>query len=299
MNRDPGGLIVQFLDHLIVERDLSLNTVDAYRHDLGKFATFITRSDLGVDSVTRKDVEDFVGVLRKEGLGSRSVARALSALRTFYRFLCTEGYCDADPAARVERPALWKRLPVVLDFFEIEDLLAQPDLTTDLGLRDRAMLELAYAAGLRASELLAVRMQDIDPDEGLIRIHGKGRKDRLVPLGAVALDYIDRYRGAARRRLLRDDSVSDVLFLNFRGGPLTRMGLWKLFQKHIAAAGIAKKCTPHTLRHSFATHLLEGGADLRAVQEMLGHADISTTQIYTRVDRTYLKDVHRAFHPRG
>ncbi len=299
MNRDPNGLIVQFLDHLVVERDLSPNTVDAYRRDLGKFATFITRSNLGVDSVTRKDVEDFVGVLRKEGLGSRSVARALSALRTFYRFLCTEGYCDADPAARVERPALWKRLPVVLDFYEIEDLLAQPDLTTDLGLRDRAMLELAYAAGLRASELLAVRMQDIDPGEGLIRIHGKGRKDRLVPLGAVALDYIDRYRGAARRRLLRDDGVSDVLFLNFRGEPLTRMGFWKLFQKHTAAAGIAKKCTPHTLRHSFATHLLEGGADLRAVQEMLGHADISTTQIYTRVDRTYLKDVHRAFHPRG
>jgi len=299
MNRDPGELIIQFLDHLVVERDLSPNTVDAYRRDLGKFATFITRSDLGVDSVTRKDVEDFVGVLRKEGLGSRSVARALSALRTFYRFLCTEGYCDADPAARVERPALWKRLPVVLDFYEIEDLLAQPDLTTDLGLRDRAMLELAYAAGLRASELLAVRMQDIDPGEGLIRIHGKGRKDRLVPLGAVALDYIDRYRGAARRRLLRDDGVSDVLFLNFRGEPLTRMGFWKLFQKHTAAAGIAKKCTPHTLRHSFATHLLEGGADLRAVQEMLGHADISTTQIYTRVDRTYLKDVHRAFHPRG
>lgn len=299
MNRDPGELIIQFLDHLVVERDLSPNTVDAYRRDLGKFATFITRSNLGVDSVTRKDVEDFVGVLRKEGLGSRSVARALSALRTFYRFLCTEGYCDADPAARVERPALWKRLPVVLDFYEIEDLLAQPDLTTDLGLRDRAMLELAYAAGLRASELLAVRMQDIDPDEGLIMIHGKGRKDRLVPLGAVALDYIDRYRGAARRRLLRDDGVSDVLFLNFRGEPLTRMGFWKLFQKHTAAAGIAKKCTPHTLRHSFATHLLEGGADLRAVQEMLGHADISTTQIYTRVDRTYLKDVHRAFHPRG
>ncbi len=299
MNHDPGELIVQFLDHLVVERDLSPNTVDAYRRDLGKFATFITRSDLGVDSVTRKDVEDFVGVLRKEGLGSRSVARALSALRTFYRFLCTEGYCDADPAARVERPALWKRLPVVLDFYEIEDLLAQPDLTTDLGLRDRAMLELAYAAGLRASELLAVRMQDIDPGEGLIRIHGKGRKDRLVPLGAVALDYIDRYRGAARRRLLKDDGVSDVLFLNFRGEPLTRMGFWKLFQKHTASAGIAKKCTPHTLRHSFATHLLEGGADLRAVQEMLGHADISTTQIYTRVDRTYLKDVHRAFHPRG
>lgn len=299
MNRDPGELIIQFLDHLVVERDLSPNTVDAYRRDLGKFATFIIRSNLGVDSVTRKDVEDFVGVLRKEGLGSRSVARALSALRTFYRFLCTEGYCDADPAARVERPALWKRLPVVLDFYEIEDLLAQPDLTTDLGLRDRAMLELAYAAGLRASELLAVRMQDIDPDEGLIMIHGKGRKDRLVPLGAVALDYIDRYRGAARRRLLRDDGVSDVLFLNFRGEPLTRMGFWKLFQKHTAAAGIAKKCTPHTLRHSFATHLLEGGADLRAVQEMLGHADISTTQIYTRVDRTYLKDVHRAFHPRG
>ncbi len=299
MERDTGDLVGQFLDHLAVERDLSPNTVEAYRRDLDKFATFLNGKGLSVGSVTRKDVEKFVGALRKEGLGSRSVVRALSALRTFYRFLCTEGYCDADPAARVERPALWKKLPVVLDFFEIEDLLAQPDLTSDLGLRDRAMLELAYAAGLRVSELLAVRMQDIDPPEGLIRVHGKGRKDRLVPIGAVALDYIDRYRGAPRRRLLKDDGIVDVLFLNFRGAPLTRMGFWKLFQKHVAAAGIAKKCTPHTLRHSFATHLLEGGADLRAVQEMLGHADISTTQIYTRVDRTYLKDIHRSFHPRG
>ncbi|MFC1595392.1 site-specific tyrosine recombinase XerD [Gemmatimonadota bacterium] len=299
MNSGPEEFIVQFLDHLSVERDLSPNTVEAYRRDLAKFATFLSRNGLRVDSAVRKDVEEFVGVLRKEGLGSRSVVRALSALRTFYRFLCTEGYCDADPAARIERPALWKRLPVVLDFFEIEDLLACPDLTSDLGLRDRAMLELAYAAGLRVSELLAVRMHDIDPAEGLIRIHGKGRKDRLVPLGAVAIDYIERYQGAPRRRLLRDDGISEVLFLNFRGNPLTRMGFWKIFQKHAAAAGIAKKCTPHTLRHSFATHLLEGGADLRAVQEMLGHADISTTQIYTRVDQTYLKDIHRVFHPRG
>ncbi|MFC1627830.1 site-specific tyrosine recombinase XerD [Gemmatimonadota bacterium] len=299
MEREQDGLARQFLDHLAVERDLSPNTIEAYQRDLGKFSAFLSMNGLAVESVTRMDVEKFIGALRKEGLSSRSVVRALSALRTFYRFLCTEGYCDVDPATRIERPALWKKLPVVLDFFEIEDLLDQPDLTSDLGIRDRAMLELAYAAGLRVSELLAVSMQDIDAPEGLITVHGKGRKDRLIPLGAVALDYIDRYRGAPRRRLLRDDSIIDVLFLNFRGGPLTRMGFWKLFQKHVIAAGIVKKCTPHTLRHSFATHLLEGGADLRAVQEMLGHADISTTQIYTRVDRTYLKDVHRSFHPRG
>jgi integrase/recombinase XerD len=299
MRSDPAGLIDGFLDHLAVERDLSPNTIMAYRHDLERFAAWLSNRSLGMEEVRRAEVEEYTAALRKDGLGARSTVRALSALRTFYRFLCTEGHCDADPAARVERPVLWKKLPVVLDFFEVEDLLVQPDLTTDLGRRDRAMLELAYAAGLRVSQLLAVRIPDIDFQEGLITIHGKGRKDRLVPVGAVALDYIERYRGAPRRRLLKDETVSDVLFLNFRGAPMSRMGFWKIFKKYVAAAGIGKQCTPHTLRHSFATHLLEGGADLRVVQEMLGHADISTTQIYTRVDRTYLKDVHRTFHPRG
>jgi integrase/recombinase XerD len=296
---DHAVLMTSFIDHLTVERDLSPNTIDAYRRDLEKFRAFLDDRDLQATGVKRVDVEAFIGSLRTAGLGARSAVRALSTLRTFYRFLRTEGYCETDPAARVERPALWKKLPVVLDFFEIEDLLAAPDLNSDLGIRDRAMLELAYACGLRVSELLAVRLQDIDTAGELVRIHGKGRKERLVPVGAVALDYIGRYRGAPRRRLLKDGSITDVLFLNFRGDPLSRMGFWKIFRKHLSAAGIVKKCTPHTLRHSFATHLLEGGADLRAVQEMLGHADISTTQIYTRVDRTYLKDVHRTFHPRS
>jgi integrase/recombinase XerD len=187
----------------------------------------------------------------------------------------------------------------VLDFFEVEDLLAGPDLSSDLGLRDRAMLETAYAAGLRVSELLALTIPDLDREEGLLRVFGKGRKERLVPIGQVALDYVGRYLDGPRKRLRKTGQVTDVLFLNVRGGSLSRMGFWKIMRKYIEKAGITKECTPHTLRHSFATHLLEGGADLRAVQEMLGHADISTTQIYTRVDRSFLKEVHRTFHPRG
>ncbi len=299
MGFDHEVLITRFIDHLTVERDLSPNSVDAYQRDLEKFRRFLEFRNLDTADVKRVDVEAFIASLRMDGLSARSTVRTLSALRTFYRFLRTEGYCEVNPAARVERPSLWKKLPVVLDFFEIEDLLAAPDMTTDLGIRDRAMLELAYAAGLRVSELLAVRLQDLDTGEALIRVLGKGRKERLVPVGAVALDYIGKYRDAPRRRLLQDETITDVLFLNFRGEPMSRMGFWKIFRKHLITAGIAKKCTPHTLRHSFATHLLEGGADLRAVQEMLGHADISTTQIYTRVDRTYLKDVHRTYHPRS
>ncbi len=223
MGSDNEVLLARFIDHLVVERDLSPNSVDAYRRDLEKFRLFMERRSLDAAEVKRLDVEAFVGSMRSSGLSPRSTVRALSALRTFYRFLRTEGYCEADPAARVERPALWKKLPVVLDFFEIEDLLAAPDLSTDLGIRDRAMLELAYAAGLRVSELLAVRLQDIDSGEELIRVHGKGRKDRLVPVGAVALDYIERYRQAPRRRLLKDDTIIDAPFLNFRGEPLEPM----------------------------------------------------------------------------
>lgn len=298
IQKDPE-LAIQFIDHLTVERNLSQNTVDAYRHDLERYLEYLKGNNTTAVGADRESIEEYIRHLRKRDLGARSIVRALSAIRTFYRFLRTEGMCEIDPSARVDRPRLWKKLPVVLDFFEIEELLDQPDLTTDLGIRNRAMLELAYAAGLRVSELLQTGIQDLDMNEGLIRVVGKGGKERLIPVGCVALDYITRYLDGPRRRLLKKMPPTDILFLNARGRPLTRMGFWKIFQKNVESAGIGKKCTPHTLRHSFATHLLEGGADLRAVQEMLGHADISTTQIYTRVDRSYLKDVHKTFHPRG
>lgn len=299
MSSRDQDLVKQFIDHLRVERNLSGNTSDAYGHDLDRFLAFLDEVGIGVVEAGQETIEEFVKYLKRSNLGARSVVRSLSAIRTFYRFLRTEGLCEGDPAAGIERPRLWKKVPVVLDFFEVEDLLAGPDLSSDLELRDRAMLELAYAAGLRVSELLQARIQDLEMDEGLLRVTGKGRKERLVPVGRVAIDYIGRYREGPRKRLLKDRPATDILFLNFRGGQMSRMGFWKIMQKYVERAGIVKRCTPHTLRHSFATHLLEGGADLRAVQEMLGHADISTTQIYTRVDRSYLKDVHRTFHPRG
>ncbi len=299
MSATDAQLLEQFLDHLAVERDLSPNTIAAYRHDLERWLAHLEALESTLALADAEQVEAWIGRLRSEGLAPRSVVRALSAVRTLYRFLRVEGVCSTDPAARVERPKLWKKLPVVLDFFEVEALLDGPDLASDLGLRDRAMLETAYAAGLRVSELLALTVTDLDRREGLVRIVGKGRKERLIPIGRVALDYIGRYLDGPRDRLRRSTPPTDTLFLNVRGGPLSRMGFWKIMKKYVDKAGIAKACTPHTLRHSFATHLLEGGADLRAVQEMLGHADISTTQIYTRVDRSYLKDVHRTFHPRG
>lgn len=299
MNKAELELAVQFIDHLAVERNLSPNTADAYRRDIDRYLKFLDRVETSVTDAGTEAIEEFIRFLRKRNISARSVVRTLSAIRSFYRFLRTEGVTDSDPTSQVEPPRLWKKLPVVLDIFEIEALLDQPDLESDLGIRDRAMLELAYAAGLRISEMLQATTYDLDMREGLIRVMGKGKKERLVPVGGVALDYVMRYLDGPRIRLAARGEATDILFLNFRGGPLSRMGFWKILKKYVEGAGILKKCTPHTLRHSFATHLLEGGADLRAVQEMLGHADISTTQIYTHVDRSYLKDIHKTFHPRG
>ena len=299
MSADDRVLAGQFIDHLTVERNLSPNTADAYRHDIDRYLEFLEGAGSNVTDAGPALIEEFIREMKGRDLSPRSVVRALSALRTFYRFLQAEGVTGRDPTLQIERPRPWKKLPVVLDIFEIEALLEQPDMESDLGIRDRAMLELAYAAGLRVSELLQASVYDLDMKEGLIRVMGKGSRERLVPVGGVAIGYIARYLDGPRGRLTARSDATDVLFLNFRGGTLSRMGFWKILNKYVEGAGIRKKCTPHTLRHSFATHLLEGGADLRSVQEMLGHADISTTQIYTRVDRTYLKDVHKTFHPRG
>jgi integrase/recombinase XerD len=229
----------------------------------------------------------------------RSLARNLSCLRGFHRYLVGSGRLDGDPTADVEGPRFERRLPDVLAVHEIEKLLGAVDTSTHLGVRDRAMLETAYAAGLRVSEIIGLTLSSLFFQEGFIRCMGKGARERVVPVGSSAIDWTNRYRAEVRPELVGRGAPTDVLFLNARGRPLSRMGFWKILQKHVARAGFSRRIKPHTLRHSFATHMLEGGADLRAVQEMLGHADISTTQIYTSVDREYLKEIHRSFHPRG
>jgi len=289
----------KYLNRLALERGLAQNTIDSYDRDLKRYLDYL--NDQGGQDIARispQAIDSFLGQLVKYGLSSSSLARNISAVRGFHRFLVSEGLSPNDPSENIEAPRLKRRLPEVLDVPQIESLLAQPDTSTAAGLRDRAMMETAYACGLRVSEMLALKASDLFFDQGFVRCFGKGSKERVIPIGRMARDWVRRYLEEARPRLLKKVS-SDILFLNIRGRPLSRMGFWKILRAYAQRAGIGKRVYPHILRHSFATHLLEGGADLRSVQEMLGHADISTTQIYTHVDREYLKEVHRQFHPRG
>jgi integrase/recombinase XerD len=295
--------ISEYLDHLTVERGLSMSTVASYGGDLSAYAAHL--GERGVDSpsaVRPEHVRAFLKERMASGISPRSVARNLSCLRGFHRYLIAargEANAGRDPTAQVEGPRFERRLPDVLAVHEIEAILNGVDTTTPLGTRDRAMLEVAYGAGLRVSELITLEISNLFLDDGYIRCLGKGSKERVVPVGASAVDWTLRYRRDVRPSLASKAPATDVLFLNSRGRPLSRMGFWKILQKHVRTAGVRDGVKPHTLRHSFATHMLEGGADLRVVQEMLGHADISTTQIYTSVDREYLKEIHRTFHPRG
>jgi integrase/recombinase XerD len=248
--------------------------------------------------VTSVFLRDHMYHLKDLGLAPSSIRRAISALHTYFAFLLAEGVVRADPSERLDSPRRGRDLPDVMSVAEVQKLLTTPSLDDSLAFRDRAMLELAYSAGLRVSEWIGIGVHDLQLDEGLIRVFGKGGKERLVPIGRSAVGAVALYMRELRPRL-EGGAGEGKLFLNARGRPLTRMGAWKILQKHVKGAGITRRITPHTLRHSFATHLLEGGADLRAVQEMLGHADISTTQIYTHVDREYLRSVHRQYHPRG
>ena len=289
----------QYLTHLAVERGLSGNSLGSYASDLKRYLAFLKTKNIGdLQTVERKLVSEFLSLLMGYGLSPVSLSRNISALRGFHRFLASEGITKTDPTGNIETPRLDKKLPEVLDLSEVEKLLAQPDPASLLGLRDKAMLELLYACGLRVSELLTLKTSDLFFDQDFIRCIGQGSKERIVPVGRSARNWTDRYRQGSRPALLKKFST-EVLFLNNRGRPMSRMGFWKLLKAYAQKAGIKKRVHPHILRHSFATHLLEGGADLRSVQEMLGHADISTTQIYTHVDREYLKEVHRQFHPRG
>lgn len=294
-------LLEQFLDYLSIEQNLSFNTIDSYRNDLRRYLEFVTseRKFSDLNQITSKDVSAFIHLLNSLGLSPKSISRNLSAIRTFHKYLMNEDILEDDPAENIDMPKLPKTLPSVLEIAEVEKILEQPDTLEHLGIRDRTMLELIYACGLRISELLSLKQNDIRTDAGFLRVFGKGSKERMIPVGEVAMNWILVYQEKVRPHLLGKQASDDVLFLNSRGKKMSRMGFWKILKRYTDMAGIKKEVTPHTFRHSFATHLLEGGADLRVVQELLGHSDISTTQIYTHIDREYLKEVHKTFHPRG
>nr|ALS88911.1 recomb_XerD: tyrosine recombinase [uncultured bacterium] len=292
-------LLERFADFLALEQGASPRTSEAYLRDVERLAQFArVKGAASPIDVTSRTLRDFVYHLKDIGLAPASIRRNISAVRTYFRFLMSDGLVVRDPSERLETPKRWRTLPEVLSVDEVTRLLAAPTFDEPLAFRDRAMLELAYGAGLRVSEWISLSTRDVMLEEALVRVFGKGSKERLVPIGRSAIGAVALYVRELRPRLERGEGKG-MLFLNARGRPLTRMGAWKILRRYVDIAGITKHVSPHTLRHSFATHLLEGGADLRAVQEMLGHADISTTQIYTHVDREYLRKVHRQYHPRA
>jgi integrase/recombinase XerD len=290
-------MLDQYLDHLRVERRLAANTVESYARDLGRLAAFASGEGCPVAALTRPQLEAFVRSLVSEGLAPRSAARAVASIRGLYRFLVREGRLGASPAEDIHGGRPWPALPRYLAPDEVDRLIDQPDTATPLGQRDRTMLEVMYATGLRVSELVSLRAADINLSGGYLTTTGKGDKQRLVPLGDRAADAIRRYQHQARPQLARPGSPPR-LFLNGRGGALSRVGFWKILKGYVRKAGLRIDVSPHVLRHSFATHLLERGADLRAIQMMLGHADLSTTQIYTHVLETRMRAIYDQFHPR-
>jgi integrase/recombinase XerD len=293
-----AGVIDTYLGYLRDVRRLSPNTVESYARDLGALAAFAERKGRSIESLTRVDLDAFARQLMADGLAPRSVARAVACVRGFYKFLLVEKKVAADPAEDFRAPRAWPALPKYLGLEEVDKLLAQPDPSTPRGMRDKALIELLYATGLRVSELLSLKPGDIALDAGYLTCIGKGDKQRIVPLGHVAADWVRRYTAEARPALLKGRK-SNWLFVNARaGGRLSRVGFWKVLKEYGIKAGVPRGLSPHVLRHSFATHLLERGADLRAIQMMLGHADLSTTQIYTHVLEARLRAVYDKFHPR-
>jgi integrase/recombinase XerD len=294
---DPA--IDRFCDALWLEDGLARNTLESYRSDLEHFARWLgARRKRGVLEAGKAEVLGYLAHRVAQGASARSSARLLSALKRFYRHAVRESLCAADPTVAIEAPKLARSLPKSLSEADVEALLDAPDVATDLGLRDRAMLETLYATGLRVSELVALAVVQVSRDAGVVRVLGKGAKERLVPLGEEALDWIERYLRAARPRLLAGRGA-DALFVTARGAAMTRQAFWHLIGRYARSAGIAQSVSPHVLRHAFATHLINHGADLRVVQMLLGHRDISTTQIYTHVARERLKQLHARHHPRG
>jgi integrase/recombinase XerD len=291
-------MIDAYLDHLRVERRLADHTLESYARDLVALAEYAAGAGCAVDALDRAALEAFVREQRSTGLSPRSVARRVAAVRGFYRFLVLDRRLSRNPADDLHPPRAWPALPKFLTLEEVDTLIAQPDVSTPLGLRDRAMIELLYATGVRVSELVSVRTADLHLAEHYMTCIGKGSKERLIPIGEQASDWIRKYQSGARRELLKG-RASPRLFVNARGGPLSRVGFWKILKNHARGASLPSTISPHVLRHSFATHLLERGADLRAIQLMLGHADVSTTQIYTHVLEARLRTVYDRFHPRA
>ncbi len=290
----------EYLAVLKLEKNLAENTIESYRNDITNLFQFLDNYNIDDPQKIRYEhVSDFFKFLKEAGLSSTSASRYHSSLKGFFLYLFQNNYITENPVEKIPAPKLSHKLPSVLTINEVDAILSQPDVTNKFGLRDKALLELFYACGLRVSELLNMKISSLYFREEVIRVFGKGSKERLVPIGRSAVSWITEYLKTSRLLLERKGKSENYLFLNTRGTKLSRMGVWKIVDRYVKAAGIDKEVHPHTFRHSFATHLLEGGADLRAVQEMLGHADISTTQIYTHIDRDFIKQVHRDFHPRG
>lgn len=290
----------EYLAVLKLERNLSVNTIASYKNDISSFLSFINKNnskDLSeVDSII---LTRFFKSLKQSGLTSTSAARYHSSLKGFFSYLHQNNYIKANPVDKLNPPRLSKNLPVVLNINEVQKILDMPEINDKTGLRDKSILEILYACGLRVSELIHLKISDLYFEDEIIRVFGKGSKERLVPVGSSAIKWTKEYLTKSRPLLEKKIKSENFVFLNFRGTKLSRMGVWKIISYYTKQAGITKEVHPHTFRHSFATHLIEGGADLRAVQEMLGHSDISTTQIYTHIDRDYIKQVHKDFHPRG
>jgi len=299
MKPTEHSVLDRFCDALWLEDGLSRNTLESYRRDLEQFRAWLGRQHgRALAAAQKADLLDFLAVRVRAGKSARTTARLLSSLKRFYRHAVREGWCEQDPTLTIEAPKLARALPKTLSEADVEALLAAPDVATALGMRDRAMLEVLYATGLRVSELVKLARVQVGLDAGVVRVMGKGAKERLVPLGEEAIEWVGRYLADARPALL-DGSVSDALFVTRQGAAMTRQGFWYLIRRYARVAAIARPISPHVLRHAFATHLINHGADLRVVQMLLGHSDISTTQIYTHVARERLKQLHAHHHPRG
>ncbi len=291
-------LIDTFLSYLSVERGLANNTIISYREDLNIYLDFIKKSQIDLLSeISKNNITDFMFAQKDKGITPNSIARRLAAIRMFHRFLARERILTNDPSALIDSPKLWKRVPETLSLNEVESLISQPDTRGVQGIRDRAILETLYATGMRVSEAVNLKKDNVNLDIGFLRCIGKGNKERVIPLGKKAIASINKYLDSSRPKLLKDKEA-EFLFVSRFGKKISRQSFWKMIKKYAKSARIKKSMKPHTLRHSFATHLLERGADLRSVQEMLGHSNISTTQIYTHIDKDRLKNVHRQFHPR-
>ena len=292
-------LLDGFYNYMVAERRLAPNTVESYGRDLQRYCTFIEQDRMHpVNDCTRYDLLRFLSSEQKKGLSARSLSRMLSSIKMFYNYLVIEAAAAQNPMQDVQTPRLEKKLPCVMNRNEVDALINAPNTDLPLGLRDRTFFEVLYATGLRVSELVSLKIDSINLDAGFVIVIGKGSKERVVPLGEAAISWLRRYLAEVRPRLMKH-SINSYVFINRDGNEMSRQGFWKLIKRYCLAAGIIKKISPHTLRHSFATHILEGGADLRSVQVMLGHADIVTTQIYTHVANSTLKKVHDKYHPRG